>query len=265
MFSKKIGDVGNPLIYIFLTLAISCIFYGMNKEFRGLTIFIVAFFFICIFYYCGFSFFVIMIIFFVVGILINCSYYKIPSKIGGEVRIIKISNYSVIGSYEGKSITIRTNDKNLRVGEKYKIIGKVDDIQDRYNGIVGEVEPKVLYKINGDLITKLYEIKRNIYLRLEENLGTRKAGLISSIAFGYCDYLDFEDKDDMKNFGIIHSISVSGLHVAIVYGFIRIFVGRNLGILVTMIYIVFTGLNYSSIRSFFNACMCRRWTYFKKK
>lgn len=250
MFSKKIGDVGNPLIYIFLTLAISCIFYGMNKEFRGLTIFIVAFFFICIFYYCGFSFFVIMIIFFVVGILINCSYYKIPSKIDGEVRIIKISNYSVIGSYEGKSITIRTNDKNLRVGEKYKIIGKVDDIQDRYNGIVGEVEPKVLYKINGDLITKLYEIKRNIYLRLEENLGTRKAGLISSIAFGYCDYLDFEDKDDMKNFGIIHSISVSGLHVAIVYGFIRIFVGRNLGILVTMIYVVFTGLNYSSIRSF---------------
>lgn len=135
---------------------------------------------------------------FVVGILINCSYYKIPSKIDGEVRIIKISNYSVIGSYEGKSITIRTNDKNLRLGEKYKIIGKVDDIQDRYNGIVGEVEPKVLYKINGDLITKLYEIKRNIYLRLEENLGTRKAGLISSIAFGYCDYLDFEDKDDMK-------------------------------------------------------------------
>lgn len=138
MFSKKIGDVGNPLIYIFLTLAISCIFYGMNKEFRGLTIFIVAFFFICIFYYCGFSFFVIMIIFFVVGILINCSYYKIPSKIDGEVRIIKISNYSVIGSYEGKSITIRTNDKNLRLGEKYKIIGKVDDIQDRYNGIVGK-------------------------------------------------------------------------------------------------------------------------------
>jgi competence protein ComEC len=250
MFSKRIGEVGNPLIYIFFTLAVSCISYGINEEFRGLTIIIVTFFFICMLYYCGVSFTCIMIIFFTAGILMNFLYYKIPSKVNGEIRITKVSSYSTIGNYEGKNITIETNKKNLNLGEKYKIIGTVKNIQDKSNGIVGELEPQTMYKVNGDLITRLYEIKRNIYLRLEENLGKRKAGLIASIAFGYSDYLDSEDKDDMKNFGVIHSISVSGLHVAIVYGFLRIFMGSNVAILATMIYVIFTGSNYSSIRAF---------------
>ena len=250
MFSKKIEKVGNPVVYIFLTLAISCISYGINQEFRGLTIFMVAFFFICIFYYCGISFSCIMIIFFVVGILMNCSYYRISNKINGEVRIIKVSNYGIIASYEGKNITLKTDEKNVYVGEKYKVIGKLKDIQDKSNGIVGELEPQEINKASGDFITKLYEVKREIYTSLEENLGRRKAGLIASIAFGYCDYLDEEDKEDMKNFGVIHSISVSGLHVAIVYGFLRIFMGGKFGLLATMIYVIFTGYNYSSIRAF---------------
>ena len=250
MFSKKINEVGNPVVYIFLTLAISCISYGINLEFRGLAIFIVAFLFIFLIYYCGLRFTLLMSVFFIVGILINCSYYKISNRIDGEVRIIKVTSYSITGAYEGKNITLKTDKKNLYVGEKYKVIGKVLNIQDKSNGIVGVLEIQVINKIQGDWIAKLNEFKRNLYFRLEENLGKRKAGLISSIAFGYSDYLDLEDKDDMKNLGVIHSISVSGLHVAIVYGFLRIFLGRKFGLLATMIYVIFTGYNYSSIRAF---------------
>ena len=250
MFTKKIEEIGNPVVYIFLTLAISGIAYGLNEKFRGLTIFIVAFLFMFLLYYCGLSFTGLMVVFFIIGILINCSYYKIAHKIDGEVRIVKVTKYSVIGTYDGKNITLKTDSKNLYVGEKYKVIGKVINIQDKGNGIVGEINPQVMNKIQGDWITKLYEFKRNVYSRLEENLGKRKAGLISSIAFGYSDYLDLEDKEDMKNLGIIHSISVSGLHVAIVYGFLRIFLGGKFGLVATMIYVIFTGYNYSSIRAF---------------
>jgi len=250
MFSKKIEEVGNPVVYIFLTLAISCTYYGLNQEIRGIAIFIVAFFFLSLFYYCGISFTCIMIIFFIVGILMNCSYYRISNKINGEVRIVKVNNYSVIASYEGKNITLKTDKKNLYVGEKYKITGEIQNIQDKSNGIVGELEPKMINKVNGDFITNLYDFKRKIYSKLEENLGKRKAGLIASIAFGYSDYLDEEDKEDMKNFGVIHSISVSGLHVAILYGFLRIFMGSKFGLLATMIYVIFTGSSYPSIRAF---------------
>ncbi len=250
MFSKKIEEVANPVVYIFLTLAISCIYYGINQGFKGLAIFIVAFFFICLFYYCGVSFTCIMIIFFTIGILMNFSYYRIENEISGEVRIVKVNNYSIIGDYQGKNIILKTNKKTLYVGERYKVSGEVQNIQDKINGVVGEIEPKTMTKVNGDFITKLYDLKRKIYTNLEENLGRRKAGLIASIAFGYSDYLDEEDKEDMKNFGVIHSISVSGLHVAIVYGFLRIFIGGKFGLLATMIYVIFTGYNYSSIRAF---------------
>lgn len=250
MISKKIGEVGNPIIYIFLSLAVSCISYGIFEEFRGLTIFIVAFFFISLSYYCGYKFTGIMVVFFITGILMNYSYYRVPNKINGDIRIIKISSYNIIGNYSGKNIMIKTNRKDCNVGEIYRIEGRLEAAQDKINGIVGEVEPERMEKSNGDFITKLFDIKRKIYSRLEENLGTRKAGLIASIAFGYSDHLDLEDKEDMKNLGIIHSISVSGLHVVIVYGFLRIFMGRKLGLLATMIYVIFTGSDYSCIRAF---------------
>ena len=69
----------------------------------------------------------------------------------------------------------------------------------------------------------------------------------------------------MKNFGVIHSISVSGLHVAIVYGFLRIFIGGKFGLLATMIYVIFTGYNYSSIRAFVMLACVEGGTYFKKE
>lgn len=179
----------------------------------------------------------------------NISYYSVSNKIDGEVRIVKVNSYNIMGSYEGKNIILKT-DKNLFVGEKYKVTGKLSKLQDKYNGIVGEVKPRILNKTSGDFITKLADIKRKIYANLEENLGTRKAGLIASIAFGYSDFLDSEDKEDMKNLGVIHSISVSGLHVVIVYGFLKVFMGGKFGLLATIIYVIFTGSSYSSVRAF---------------
>lgn len=191
-----------------------------------------------------------MIIFFVAGLLINTSYYKIPPLIDGEIRIENVTSYNIIASYKGKKIILKSNTKNFNVGEKYSIIGNIENIQDKSKGIIGEVTTKKIIKLNGDFISKLYESKNKIYNLLQENLGSRKAGLISSIAFGYSDYLDEEDKEDMKNFGIIHSISVSGLHVAIVYGFLKRIIGDKGGLLATIIYVIFTGCNYSSIRAF---------------
>lgn len=250
MLSKKIEDVENPIVYIFLVLATSSIYYGINEDFKELSIFIVGFFFLSMFYYCGIRFSSIMILFFLIGIYINSSYYNINFKMDGEIRILKVTNYNVIVDYEGKNLILKSKLNNLNTGDRYYITGEIQNISDKSKGIVGEIIPYDINKINGDFLSGLYDTKRKIYSLLEENLGSRKAGLISSIAFGYSDYLDEEDKDDMKNFGIIHSISVSGLHVVIVYGVIKKIVGDKFGLLGTLIYVVFTGYNYASIRAF---------------
>lgn len=249
---KKISDVNNPIIYLFLALGVSSISYGINDYLGGLSIFLTVLFFIWIFLLHGINFIFISAIFFAVGLFINCSYYNIPDNINGQVRIVKITSYEIIGTYEGKKLLIDNNSRQkFNTGEIYNIKGNISRKEtDKTKGIVGSIKIKDINKCRDDFISKLYKIKFDIYEKLKENLGIRKSGLISSIAFGYSDGLDKADKSDMKNFGIVHSISVSGLHVAIVYGFLRIFMGNKLGLIATIIYVIFTGANYSSIRAF---------------
>ena len=250
MFSKKISEVTNPIIYIFLAMIISSICYGLNYEFKELAVFIASFFFIAVLYYCGINFTIMLSIFFTIGIILNSIYYHMPEEIDGVVRINKVTQYSISASYKGKNILLEYNKGKFESGELYKVKGDVIKNRDKNKGIVGSIKVYKIEKLEGDLITKIQRLRNKIYSLLKENLGERKAALISAIAFGYSDYLDKEDKNDMKKFGVIHSISVSGLHVVVVYFFLKIILGNKFGLLGTAVYVIFTGSAYSSIRAF---------------
>lgn len=251
MFSKKISEVKNPIIYIFLAMITSSVCYGLNSDFKELAFLIASFFFISVLYYCGINFTGAVTIFFVIELVLNIIYYDIPKEIDGILRISKVTQYSITASYNGKNVLVQyEGDNNFENGERYRIKGCVVRDQDRSKGVAGTIKVDNVEVLEGDFITKIQRIRKKIYGLLKENLGARKAGLISSIAFGYSDYLDKEDKEDMKKFGVIHSISVSGLHVVIVYVFIKKILGSKLGIIGTLVYVVFTGCPYSSIRAF---------------
>ncbi|NFO87487.1 ComEC/Rec2 family competence protein [Clostridium botulinum] len=252
MNTKRIEEVANPIVYIFITLILSSITFGLFSDFKKLTIFIVGFFFICVFYYCGIRFTVVISLIFVMGLFMNFSYYNINfnADVEAEVRILKNNSYETIGCYNGKKIIIENLQDKLTQGDKFNIKGTLKGNSIKEKGIVGTLFINNIQKSDDDFISNLYHIKNKVYKMLEENLGKRKAGLISSIAFGYSECLDDEDKDYMKSFGIIHAISVSGLHVAIVYSVLKRFLGVKIGLIATIIYVLFTGSNYSSIRAF---------------
>lgn len=250
MNTKRIEEIANPIVYIFITLILSSITFGLFSDFKKLTIFIVGFFFICVFYYCGINFIFIISLIFAIGLFINFSYYNINSNVDAQVRILKNNSYETIGCYNSKKIIIENLKDELTQGDKFNVKGTLKDNDIKQKGIVGTLFINNLQKSDDDFISKLYNIKNKVYQMLEENIGKRKAGLISSIAFGYSECLDDEDKEYMKSFGIIHAISVSGLHVAIVYSVLKRFLGIKLGLIFTIIYVLFTGSNYSSIRAF---------------
>ncbi|EES49127.1 ComEC/Rec2 family competence protein [Clostridium botulinum] len=250
MNTKRIEEVANPMVYIFITLILSSITFGLFSDFKKLAIFIVSFFFICVFYYCGISFTFAISLIFVMGLFMNFSYYNINFNADAQVRILKNNSYETIGYYNGKKIIIENFKDKLTQGDKFNVKGIFKNNPIKEKGIVGSLFINNIKKSDDDFISNLYHIKNKVYKMLEENLGKRKAGLISSIAFGYSECLDDEDKDYMKSFGIIHAISVSGLHVAIVYSVLRRFLGVKIGLIATIIYVLFTGSNYSSIRAF---------------
>ncbi|NFH90461.1 ComEC/Rec2 family competence protein [Clostridium botulinum] len=250
MNTKRIEEVANPMVYIFITLILSSITFGLFSDFKKLAIFIVSFFFICVFYYCGISFTFVISLIFVMGLFMNFSYYNINFNADAQVRILKNNSYETIGYYNGKKIIIENFKDKLTQGDKFNVKGTFKNNPIKEKGIVGSLFINNIKKSDDDFISNLYHIKNKVYKMLEENLGKRKAGLISSIAFGYSECLDDEDKEYMKSFGIIHAISVSGLHVAIVYSVLRRFLGVKIGVIATIIYVLFTGSNYSSIRAF---------------
>lgn len=249
MFHKKLEEINNPIIYIFSAVAVSCICYGIYDDFRGLSILIGVLFFIYILFYFGIKFEIFIIIFFIIGLYINIAYYNIPNSIDNVVRIIEVNNYNTIGKVKGKNVILDSKYK-FSEGRQYHIKGAVLYNKDTYEGICGTLKAYEIYPMKDDFISRLYKFKKNIFFRLKENIGGRKAGLITSMAFGDSKNIDIGDKADMKNYGIIHSICVSGLHVAIIYGFLKCFLGNKIGLALCIVYILFTGCNYSSIRAF---------------
>lgn len=246
---EKIGEVKTPIIYISLTIIISSIVYGLYFKYFLPAAIVAGCFFIFILFSTNKYFTIFIVIIFLIGIGININYYNvnINKNFIGEIRVIENKSYYKIISFKGKRLYIQ--DFQGELGEKFIIKGIFTKEVDREKGIIGNIKVNSSKKIKEDFRYKLYELRKKIYFKLEENIGKRKAGLILSLAFGCSDYLDNEDSEDMRGMGVIHAVSVSGLHVALVYGILKKFLNNKIALLGTVIYVLLTGAEFSSLRA----------------
>ncbi len=249
MAIEKIGEVKTPIIYISLTIIISSIVYGLYFKYFLPAAIVAGCFFIFILFSTNKCFTIFIVIIFLIGIGININYYNvnINKNFIGEIRVIENKSYYKIISFKGKRLYIQ--DFQGELGEKFIIKGIFTKEVDREKGIIGNIKVNSSKKIKEDFRYKLYELRKKIYFKLEENIGKRKAGLILSLAFGCSDYLDNEDSEDMRGMGVIHAVSVSGLHVALVYGILKKFLNNKIALLGTVIYVLLTGAKFSSLRA----------------
>ena len=249
MAIEKIGEVKTPIIYISLTIIISSIVYGLYFKYFLPAAIVAGCFFIFILFSTNKCFTIFIVIIFLIGIGININYYNvnINKNFIGEIRVIENKSYYKIISFKGKRLYIQ--DFQGELGEKFIIKGIFTKEVDREKGIIGNIKVNSSKKIKEDFRYKLYELRKKIYFKLEENIGKRKAGLILSLAFGCSDYLDNEDSEDMRGRGVIHAVSVSGLHVALVYGILKKFLNNKIALLGTVIYVLLTGADFSSLRA----------------
>lgn len=250
MFFKNIESVKSPIIYIALSFVISSISFGLFEDYRWLAVSSASLFFIFICFYTNITFTIVVGIFFIFGIIINSSFYTVNfnENFVGKIRIVEVRSYYKIGEHDGKRFYVEGDIKG-ELGDKLKVEGIFTEEIDKEKGIVGTLDVKKYKAVEKDILGKIYHLRKNIYEKLEENLGQRKAGLVASLAFGYSDYLDGQDKEEMKNLGVIHAISVSGLHVALIFSLLKILVKGKVAIVITIGYVILTGAAFSSIRA----------------
>lgn len=240
----------NPLIYIFIIFILSSLSYEIYSTNKVLAIFIVVSFFIMSFIFKGSYITIVLAGAYTVSILNNIWFYDYKPNSQIEVRIIDKGFYYGKGEAAGRNINLIGIDESLEVGDKIIANGEFTQNLNISKGVIGD------YKINNyiiqksDLISKLYRRRESVFKRIEEKLGSRKAGFITSVAFGYKEYLDDDYSDIMKGLGISHIMAVSGLHLALIYGILLKLCNVKIALIISFIYVIFTGASPSSVRAY---------------
>ena len=252
------------LTYIFISFIISTYVYTTFQENKGLAIIIASCFFLLLYFKIKGKLTLIILFFFIVPIINNMNYYDLNLRKEEEVRVISLNTYGAMGKVQKRKIYLSGNLKGIENGDKLKIRGEFIEEINREKGILGNYDVKSYKKLDKDVIKSIYEIRENIFSNLKNKLGYRRSAIITSIAFGYTDYLDKEDEENMRNLGILHAISVSGLHMVLVYSLLKKIFGEKLSPLAAIIYVVFTGGALSTIRAYIMMVISSFSIIFKK-
>lgn len=247
---SKIGKVKLPILYIAITFLISSLYYRYFDKDLWLAIILVSLLFLCVFLKEGIEFLLFIITIFIIGIAINHNYYNLNLSNYEKIKIEKNYSYSGSGKIHGRKVYLKGNLKELREGQVIYANGNFEKEIKKDRGTIGEYKIKE-YKIDkNSIFTVLSNIKSNFKEKLTENIGTRRASLVTSVVFGRENSLDDEDKEYMSRFGVIHALSVSGLHVGIIFLIFKKILNEKISLLVTFIYVIMTGIAFSSLRAF---------------
>lgn len=240
----------NPLPYIFIVFILSYFSYEIYSKNIILASFYVVSFFIFIMYFKGKYIMFILVLFFVAALNNTICFYKYTLKEVEEVRITEVKNYYGKGEVNGRIVSLSNINENIEVGNKILVKGKFTENKNISNGVIGDYKIEDYKVLKSDFIDKLYKRRKYVFESIESKLGKRKAALITSVSFGYKSELNEDHKELMKNLGISHVISISGLHLVLVYSVLRRILGVKLSLVLALVYVLFSGASAPAVRAY---------------
>lgn len=240
----------NPLPYIFVVFMLSYFSYEMYSKNTILASFYVVSFFIFIMYFKGKYIMFILVLFFIVALNNTICFYNYTPEEVEEIRITEVKNYYGKGEVNGRIISLSNINENIEVGNKLLVKGKFSENKNISNGVIGDYKIEDYKILKSDFIDKLYKRRKYVFESIESKLGERKAALITSVSFGYKSELNEDHKELMKNLGISHVISISGLHLVLVYSVLRRLLGVKLSLVLALVYVLFSGASAPAVRAY---------------
>jgi len=244
--------MARPLVYYAITIFMGCFtcLILINNPILGA---VIAASFLAIMYFTiNKKFFYLVVCFFIIGGINYFCYFNInlPSAQSYKVRISQKSTYYCTAKYGNKKIVLEGNISELTQGRNVIVNGSFKKLPEYDRGIVGTYTVKNYKICNEDLISKIESFRKGLNEKFSRVLGKEKAAIVMGVCFGDSGYIEKVQKEDFKKLGISHVISVSGLHMAIVYKVLEILIGYKVAILFSFGYMIFTGGQSSTIRAF---------------
>lgn len=250
MDSMNNNYFNNPLPYIFIVFMLSYFSYEMYSKNTILVSFYVVSFFIFIMYFKGKYIMFILALFFIVALNNIIYFYNYTPGEIEEVRITEVKNYYGKGEINGRIVSLSNVNEKIEVGNKLLVKGKFTENKNIGTGVIGDYKIEDYKILKSDFIDKLYKRRKYVFESIESKLGERKAALITSVSFGYKSELNEDHKELMKNLGISHVISISGLHLVLVYSVLRRLLGVKLSLVLALVYVLFSGASAPAVRAY---------------
>ena len=230
--------LGNIICYIFFNIRIlSIVIFLVVSIVMGITL--------------SKKYFFIWIGFFIVGFIGFYNFFNINLEGNGVLmRVVDVNRPRVTLSYKGREVYIYDFKGGIKEGEKLFLKGVFKKEINYEKGAIGILENHKIITRKEDLLTKIYDFRKEIKTEFQDALGESRGALLSGVSFGDLKGMDSEEMENFKALGIIHSISISGFHLNLVYFTLKGVLGTKLSILISLIYVIFTGAKVSSLRAF---------------
>ncbi len=244
--------MARPLVYYAVSIFMGCftLFILINNPILGA---VIAASFLAIMYFTiDKNFFYLILCFFITSAVNYYFYFNInlPQNYNCKVRISDKSSYYCYAKINNKKIILEGNVFGLTQGRNVWIKGNFEKKPVYERGVVGTYVVHDYKICNEDLISKIQSFRRDLYEKFSVILGKEKTALVMAVCFGDSDYIEKAQKEDFKKLGISHVISVSGLHMSVVYKALEIIIGYKIALLFSFVYMIFTGGKASTIRAF---------------
>lgn len=247
----EVTDLNLPVIYLSIAVIAGCYSCLCFTAEYILGAVVTASFLFIIFLTTEKPFTQLIIIFYIIGITSYGLYFHVESNYKVmKVRIMSTSFNSVTAKYKERLYELQGDIHGLTVGELATVKGNFKNCPDFERGIVGKFTVQNYIVDKNDFFYKLKILKVKFYNKLKNELGEFNSGEIMALCFGDTEYLTQAQKELYKKLGIIHAISVSGFHLAIIFQLLEGIVGIYPALLISLIYVIFTGSAPATVRAF---------------
>ncbi|MBK1812885.1 ComEC/Rec2 family competence protein [Clostridium sp. YIM B02505] len=243
-------EISRPAVNILISCIAGIITFNLiQKNIYG-AVLVAASFFLSHFIIHGKKFMVVICIFFIAS-YINCLiYYSLQAGHKEVFKVVAVNPKSKIVEMGRQSFKIDGINTELKDGSKYLIYGSFRCEPDIEKGIVGTIKVEkynfLEYGFSGSINSK----QDDFYNILKKYIGEEGAALVCSAAFGYTKYIKNDQNVIMNKYGIIHVVSVSGFHIAVVYSIMEKLLGFKFALVFSFIYTLFSGGKSSTWRAF---------------
>lgn len=244
--------MNRPLVYYCVAFLLGAVSFSIYNYSLILFFVFITLFIVLLSIALGFYEVIFNMMFFILGFLNLALYFntELPNT-PINLRIIENKSYITVASYKGKNVILVGEDlKKVPEGTILKVQGDFKKESQYDKGIIGKYYINKEIYSKKDFITKVSSYRKNIESKFMKHLGEKRGAIVNGVCFGSTNNINKEDMDIFRKLGIIHVVSVSGFHIAIIYSVIELVFGMNIALILCFLYVIFTGLKASTIRAF---------------